>query len=95
MIRDIQTNLTLIQARSQYMQGGLILCNGISIGGCTNLHIIRNGTSLSQRYAGEILILHVIAYIAAIGEFFLLVHANTRRHTDLLVENMLQRLHGS
>ncbi|GFT90057.1 hypothetical protein TNCV_2553761 [Trichonephila clavipes] len=43
---------------------------GISIGGRTDLHIIRNGTLTGRRYAGEILRPHVIPYAEAIGDSF-------------------------
>ncbi|GFT74075.1 transposable element Tcb2 transposase [Trichonephila clavipes] len=42
----------------------------ISIGGRTDLHIIRNGTLTDRRYADEILRPHVIPYAGAIGDSF-------------------------
>ncbi|GFU17436.1 transposable element Tcb2 transposase [Trichonephila clavipes] len=64
--------------------------SGISIGGRTDLHIIRNGTLMGRRYADEILRPHVIPYAGAIGESFVFQDDNARPHRARLVENMLQ-----
>ncbi|GFX69842.1 transposable element Tcb2 transposase [Trichonephila clavipes] len=63
---------------------------GISIGGRTDLHIIRNGTLTGRRYAGEILRPHVIPYAIAIGDSFVFQDDNARPHRARLVENMLE-----
>ncbi|GFV23051.1 transposable element Tcb2 transposase [Trichonephila clavipes] len=63
---------------------------GISIGGRTDLHIIRNGTLTSRRYADEILRPHVIPYAGAIGDSFVFQDDNARPHRARLVENMLE-----
>ncbi|GFV35185.1 transposable element Tcb2 transposase [Trichonephila clavipes] len=63
---------------------------GISIGGRTDLHIIRNGTLMGRRYADEILLPHVILYAGAIGDSFVFQYDNTRPHRARLVENMLE-----
>ncbi|GFX75158.1 transposable element Tc1 transposase [Trichonephila clavipes] len=55
-----------------------------------NLHIIRNGTLTGRRYADEILRLHVIPYIGAIGDSFVFQDDNARPHRARLVENMLE-----
>ncbi|GFW38722.1 transposable element Tcb2 transposase [Trichonephila clavipes] len=63
---------------------------GISIGGRTDLHIIRNGTLTGRRYADEILRPHVIPYAGAIGNSFVFQDDNSRLHRARLVENMLE-----
>ncbi|GFW52095.1 integrase catalytic domain-containing protein [Trichonephila clavipes] len=63
---------------------------GISIGGRTDLHIIRNGTLTGRRYADEILRPHVIPYPGAIGDSFVFQDDNARPHRAHLVENMLE-----
>ncbi|GFW75517.1 transposable element Tcb2 transposase [Trichonephila clavipes] len=63
---------------------------GISIGGRTDLHIIRNGTLTGRSYADEILRSHVIPYAGAIGDSFVFQDANARPHRARLVENMLE-----
>ncbi|GFU85972.1 transposable element Tcb2 transposase [Trichonephila clavipes] len=60
---------------------------GISIGGRTDLHIIRNGTLTGRRYADEILRPH---YAGAIGDSFVFQDDNARPHRARLVENMLE-----
>ncbi|GFV96995.1 transposable element Tcb1 transposase [Trichonephila clavipes] len=63
---------------------------GISIGGRTDLHTIRNGTLTGRRYADEILRPHVIPYAGAIGDSFVFQDDNARPHRARLVENMLE-----
>ncbi|GFW50161.1 transposable element Tcb2 transposase [Trichonephila clavipes] len=63
---------------------------GISIGGRTDLHIIRNGTLTGRRYADEILRPYVIPYAVAIGDSFVFQDDNARPHRARLVENMLE-----
>ncbi|GFU58678.1 transposable element Tcb2 transposase [Trichonephila clavipes] len=63
---------------------------GISIGGGTDLHIIRNGTLTGRRFADEILRPQVIPYAGAIGDSFVFQDDNARLHKARLVENMLE-----
>ncbi|GFY23201.1 transposable element Tcb2 transposase [Trichonephila clavipes] len=63
---------------------------GISIGGLTDLDIIRNGTLTGRKYADEILRPHVIPYSGAIGDSFVFQDDNARPHRARLVENMLE-----
>ncbi|GFX89053.1 transposable element Tcb2 transposase [Trichonephila clavipes] len=63
---------------------------GISIGGRTDLHIIRNGTLMGRRYADKILRPHVIPYAGAIGDSFVFQEDNARPHRARLLENMLE-----
>ncbi|GFV35338.1 transposable element Tcb2 transposase [Trichonephila clavipes] len=63
---------------------------GISIGGRTDLHIIRNGPLMGRRYADEILRPYVIPYAGAIRDSFVFQDDNARPHRARLVENMLE-----
>ncbi|GFX08857.1 transposable element Tcb2 transposase [Trichonephila clavipes] len=63
---------------------------GISVGGRTDLHIIRNGTLMGRRYADELLRPYVIPYAVAIGDSFVFQDDNSRPHRARLVENMLE-----
>ncbi|GFS88151.1 transposable element Tcb2 transposase [Trichonephila clavipes] len=88
--RDTRSNPTFVRERSQYRRAGWMVWGGISIGGQTDLHIIRNGTLTGRRYADEILRPHVIPYAGAIGDFFVFQDDNARPHRICLVENMIE-----
>ncbi|GFS77425.1 hypothetical protein TNCV_4491091 [Trichonephila clavipes] len=45
---------------------------------------------MAQSYADEILKTHVIYYVSAIGDSFLLMQNNTWPYTDCLAENFLE-----
>ncbi|GFX35211.1 transposable element Tcb2 transposase [Trichonephila clavipes] len=87
--RGTQNNPAFVRERSQYRRAGWMVWGGISIGGRTDLHIIRNGTFTGQRYADKILQPHVIPYAGAIGDSFVFQDDNARPHRTRLVENML------
>ncbi|GFX88061.1 transposable element Tcb2 transposase [Trichonephila clavipes] len=88
--RGTRYNPAFVRERSQYRRAGWMVWGGISIGGRTDLHIIRNGTLTGRRYADEILRPHVIAYAGAIGDSFVFQDDNARPHRARLVENMLE-----
>ncbi|GFV29044.1 transposable element Tcb2 transposase [Trichonephila clavipes] len=88
--RDTRNNTAFVRERSQYRRVGWMVWGGISIGGRTDLHIIRNGTLTGRRYADEILRPHVIPYAGAIGDSFVFQDDNARPHRAGLVENMLE-----
>ncbi|GFV80633.1 transposable element Tcb2 transposase [Trichonephila clavipes] len=88
--RGTRNNPAFVRERSQYRRAGWMVWGGISIGGRTDLHIIRNGTLTSRRYADEILRPHVIPYAGAIGDSFVFQDDNARPHRARLVENMLE-----
>ncbi|GFV65203.1 transposable element Tcb2 transposase [Trichonephila clavipes] len=64
--RGTRNNPAFVRERSQYRRAGWMVWGGISIGGRTDLHIIRNGTLTGRRYADEILRPYVIPYAVAI-----------------------------
>ncbi|GFW19647.1 transposable element Tcb2 transposase [Trichonephila clavipes] len=88
--RGTRYNPAFVRERSQYRRAGWMVWGGISIGGRTDLHIIRNGILTGPRYADEILRPHVIAYAGAIGDSFVFQDDNARPHRARLVENMLE-----
>ncbi|GFW51701.1 transposable element Tc1 transposase [Trichonephila clavipes] len=88
--RGTRNNPAFVRERSQYRRSGWMIWGGISIGGRTDLHIIRNGTLTGRRYADEILRPHVIPYAGAIGDSFVFQDDNARPHRARLVENMLE-----
>ncbi|GFS67859.1 transposable element Tcb2 transposase [Trichonephila clavipes] len=85
-----RNNPAFVRERSQYRRAGWMVWGGISIGGRTDLHIIRNGTFTGRRYADEILRPYVIPYAVAIGDSFVFQDDNARPHRARLVENMLE-----
>ncbi|GFW63963.1 transposable element Tcb2 transposase [Trichonephila clavipes] len=88
--RGTRNNPAFVRERSQYRRAGWMVWGGISIGGRTDLHIIRNGTLTGRRYADEILRPHVIPYAGAIRDSFVFQDDNGRPHIARLVENMLE-----
>ncbi|GFS81381.1 zygotic DNA replication licensing factor mcm6 [Trichonephila clavipes] len=88
--RGTRNNPAFVHERSQYRRAGRMVWGGISIGGRTDLHIIRNGTLTGRRYADEILRPHVIPYAGAIRDSFVFQDDNGRPHRARLVENMLE-----
>ncbi|GFU41485.1 transposable element Tcb2 transposase [Trichonephila clavipes] len=88
--RGTRNKPAIVRERSQYRRAGWMVWGGISIGGRTDLKIIRNGTLTGRRYADEILRPHVIPYAGAIGDSFVFQDDNARPHRARLVENMLE-----
>ncbi|GFT89038.1 transposable element Tcb2 transposase [Trichonephila clavipes] len=88
--RGTRNNPAFVRERSQYRRAGWMVWGGISIGGRTDLHIIRKGTLTGRRYADEILRPYVILYAVAIGDSFVFQDDNARPHRARLVENMLE-----
>ncbi|GFU64746.1 transposable element Tcb2 transposase [Trichonephila clavipes] len=68
---------------------GVLVYGGISIDGCTDLYIIRDGPLTARRYRDEILRPIVVPYAAAIGDDFILIDDNCRPHRANLVEDFL------
>ncbi|GFV29054.1 transposable element Tcb2 transposase [Trichonephila clavipes] len=88
--RGTRNNPAFIRERSQYRRAGWMVWGVISIGGRTDLHIIRNGTLTGRRYADEILRPYVIPYAGAIGDSFVFQDDNAQPHRARLIENMIE-----
>ncbi|GFU62656.1 transposable element Tcb2 transposase, partial [Trichonephila clavipes] len=88
--RGTRNNPAFVREMSQYRRAGWRVWGGISIGGRTDLHIIRNGSLTGRSYADEILRPHVIPYAGAIGDSFVFQDDNARPHRARLVDNMLE-----
>ncbi|GFX68742.1 transposable element Tcb2 transposase [Trichonephila clavipes] len=88
--RGTRNNPAFFRERSQYRRAGWMVWGGISIGGRTNLHIIRNDTLTGRRYADEIIRPHVIPYAGGIEDSFVFQDANALPQRARLVENMLE-----
>ncbi|GFW86964.1 transposable element Tcb2 transposase [Trichonephila clavipes] len=82
--RGTRNNPAFVRERSLYRRAGWMVWGGISIGGRTDLHIIRNGTLTGRRYADEILRHHVIPYAGAIGDSFVSQDDNARPLIEFL-----------
>ncbi|GFW59760.1 transposable element Tcb2 transposase [Trichonephila clavipes] len=67
--------------------GGVLVYGGISIDGCTDLYIIRDGPLTARRYSDEILRPIVVPSAAAIGDDFILMDDNCMPHRANLVED--------
>ncbi|GFX60922.1 transposable element Tcb2 transposase [Trichonephila clavipes] len=85
-----QKDPAFVRERSQYRRAGWMVWGGISIGGRTDLHIIRNGTLTGRRYADIEKIRPYVIYAVAIGDSFVFQDDNARPHRARLVENMLE-----
>ncbi|GFX58359.1 transposable element Tcb2 transposase [Trichonephila clavipes] len=68
------------ESRFSIDRAGWMVWGGISIGGRTDLHIIRNGTLTGRSYADGILRYHVIPNAGAIGDSFVFQDDNARPH---------------
>ncbi|GFY09000.1 transposable element Tcb1 transposase [Trichonephila clavipes] len=68
---------------------GVLVYDGISIDGCTDFYIIRDGPLTARRYRDEILRPIVVPYAAAIGYDFILMDDNCRPYRANLVEDFL------
>ena len=64
---------------------------GISIGGRTDLYVIDRGTLTGVRYSGEILNPIVRPLADAIGDDFILMDDDARRHSAMVVNQYLER----
>ncbi|KFM63155.1 Transposable element Tc1 transposase, partial [Stegodyphus mimosarum] len=80
---------TFVHESVQFGVGGVLVWAGIPINGRADLHIIRNGTSTSQRYRDDIFRPIMVLYDIAFGNEFILMDDNDRPHRAQLVVNFL------
>jgi transposase len=88
--RSTRNNRPFVRERSHYGGGGVLIWAGISIGGRTDLYVLRNGSLTGLRYRDEILRPIVMPYAVAVGDSFLFMDDNARPHRARLVDSMLQ-----
>ncbi|GFS60715.1 transposable element Tcb2 transposase [Trichonephila clavipes] len=70
--RGSRNNPAFVHQRIRFGGGGVFVYGGISIDGCTDLYIIRDGPLTPRRYRDEILRPIVVPYATAIGDNFIL-----------------------
>ncbi|GFS58742.1 transposable element Tcb2 transposase [Trichonephila clavipes] len=87
--RGSRNNPAFVHENVRFGSGGVFVYGGISIDGCTDLYIIRDGPLTARRYRDEILRPIVVPYAAAIGDDFILMDDNCRPHSTTLVEDFL------
>ncbi|GFV08112.1 transposable element Tcb1 transposase [Trichonephila clavipes] len=87
--RGSRNNPAFVHESVRFGGGGVLVYDGISIDGRTDLYIIRDGPLTARRYRDEILRPIVVPYAAAIGDDFILIDDNSRPHRTNLVENFL------
>ncbi|GFT54589.1 transposable element Tcb2 transposase [Trichonephila clavipes] len=87
--RGSRNNPAFVHESVRFGGGGVLVHGGISIDGCTDLYIIRDGPLTARRYRDEILRPIVVPYAAAIGDDFILMDDNCRPHRANLVEDFL------
>ncbi|GFX10942.1 transposable element Tcb2 transposase [Trichonephila clavipes] len=80
-------NPAFVHESVRFGGGGVLVYGGISIGGHTDLYIIRDGPLTARRYRDEILRHIVVPYAEAIGDEFILMDDNCRPHRANLVED--------
>nr|KAG5695939.1 hypothetical protein BaRGS_017520 [Batillaria attramentaria] len=75
---------------NRYGGGSLMVWDGISVLGKTDLHVFWNGTLTAIRYRDEILDPVVRPYAGAIGPEFILMDDNARPHSARIVDQYLE-----
>ncbi|GFT98186.1 transposable element Tcb2 transposase [Trichonephila clavipes] len=87
--RGSRNNPAFVHESVRFGGGGVLVYGGISIDGCTDLYIIRDGHLTARQYRDEILRPIVVPYAAAIEDDFILMDDNCRPHRANLVEDFL------
>ncbi|KFM67139.1 hypothetical protein X975_10628, partial [Stegodyphus mimosarum] len=77
--------------RDAYGRGSVCVWGGISLGGCTDLHVFPRGTMNGEVYGDNILDAYVRSYDRAIGDAFLLQEENTRPHRVRIVDDYFRQ----
>lgn len=78
--------------RDSYCDDGIMVWEGISLGGHTDLHVFQGGTLTGVRYRDEILDPYVRPYVGASGSDFILRDDNAKPHRAVVVEEYLEGL---
>ncbi|GFW03208.1 transposable element Tcb2 transposase [Trichonephila clavipes] len=85
--RGSRNNPAFMHESVRFGGGGVLVYGGISIGGRTDIYIIRDVPLTAHRYRVEILRPIVVPYAAEIGDDFILIDDNCRPHRANLVED--------
>ncbi|GFW34963.1 transposable element Tcb2 transposase [Trichonephila clavipes] len=85
--RGSRNNPPFVHQSVRFGCGGVLVYDGISIDGRTDLYIIRDGPLTARLYRDEIVRPIVVPYAAAIGDDFILMDDNCRPHHANLVED--------
>lgn len=80
-----------LQGRVRIGDRGVVVYAGISGYRRTDLHIIRNGHLVSQRYRYDILRPIVVPYVAAVGDDIIIMDDYCKKHRTLLVDDLFSR----
>ncbi|GFW40178.1 transposable element Tcb2 transposase [Trichonephila clavipes] len=89
--RGSRNNPAFVHENVRFGGAGVLVYGGISIDGCTDFYIIRDGPLTARQYRDEILRPIVVPYAAAIGDDFILMDDNCRPHYANLVEDFIFR----
>ncbi|GFW49832.1 transposable element Tcb1 transposase [Trichonephila clavipes] len=73
-----------------FLGGSTMVCEGISLGYRTDLHIFKRGSVMAVRYRDEVLEPIVRLYAPAVGSTFVLMDDNTRPHRAGIVDDYLE-----
>ncbi|GFW99752.1 transposable element Tcb2 transposase [Trichonephila clavipes] len=84
-----RNNPAFVHKSVRFGGGGMLVYDGSSIDGRTDLYIIRDGPLTARRYREEILRPVVVPYAEAIVDDFILMDDNCRPHRANLVEDFL------
>ena len=80
-----------IYRRDRYGGGSVMVWAGISMGGKTDLYILRQGALNGMRYRDEILDVYVRPYAGAVGDGFVLMDDNAPPHRARVVDDYLEQ----
>ncbi|GFW16854.1 transposable element Tcb2 transposase [Trichonephila clavipes] len=87
--RGSRNNPAFVHESVRFGGGGVLVYDGISIDGHTDLYIIRDGPLTARRYRDEILRPIVVLYAEAIGDDFILMNDNCKPDRANQVEDLL------
>ncbi|KAL0152204.1 hypothetical protein M9458_051927 [Cirrhinus mrigala] len=79
-----------ILQHDRFGSGSIMVWGGISLEGCTALHVLARGSLTAIRYRDEILRPLVRPYAGAVGPGFLLMQDNARPHVTGVCQQFLQ-----
>ena len=84
-----QNNPAFVHKSVRFNGGRVMIYSGISINGCTDLHIIRNGVLTDRQYRDEVLRPIAVPYATTIKDDFRLMSDSCRPQCAHLVNDFL------